>query len=116
MNLYQRNESIQNFCSDKRAVNEFEIILYQYIAIIGPIARSLWSLEASTTNASDVYVFWLAIAATLKDLFTSSKMKLSLENELIHSVVQIFNRRWKRFIDDSPTDIYFVAFYFDPRK
>lgn len=112
----QRNESIKNFFSDKKAVNIFEIEMYQYISIVAPLARSLWSLESATANASDVYIFWLAIAATLKDLFITSRDKLSLEEELISSITKIINRRWRAFIDCSPTDIYFTAFYLDPRK
>ena len=87
----------------------------QYIAIVNPLACSLWSLESQHANASDVYVFWLAIAATLKDLFTKSAQSLDLDHSLIQEVTAIINKRWKAFIDESPSDIYFTAFYLDPR-
>lgn len=72
-------------------------------------------MESSTANASDVYVFWLAIGASLKDLFVSSRDSLSLDDKLITSIITVINRRWRKFIDESPTDIYFAAFYLDPR-
>ncbi|KAJ4500079.1 ribonuclease H-like domain-containing protein [Lentinula lateritia] len=68
-------------------------------------------------NAADVYVFWLAIAATLKNLFLDEQAisKLGLTSECIQDIIRIVNKRYKDFIDDSPTDIYFSAFYLDPR-
>lgn len=98
-------------------MNEFETIMYQYIRIIGPLARSLWSLESIHSNASDVFVHWLAIAAQLKDIFSKDSVaELSIPDTVVKSITQIFNARWQAFIDESPSDIYFMAFYLDPRK
>jgi len=45
--------------------NDFKKHMLWYIQIIAPLICSLWSLEAAHANASDVFVFWLAAAATL---------------------------------------------------
>ncbi|KAJ3792320.1 ribonuclease H-like domain-containing protein [Lentinula aff. detonsa] len=111
------NKAIKSFFTSRGEVNSFETTMYQYLAIIGPIARSLWSLESTVANAADVYVFWLAIAATLKNLFLDKQAvsRLGLTQDQIQDIIRIVNKRYKDFIDDSPTDIYFSAFYLDPR-
>ncbi|KAF8175669.1 hypothetical protein K438DRAFT_1770964 [Mycena galopus ATCC 62051] len=44
--------------------------------IVAPLARSLWSLEATTANPSDASVLWLAITHTLDSIF-EKKEKIS---------------------------------------
>ncbi|KAJ3793831.1 ribonuclease H-like domain-containing protein [Lentinula aff. detonsa] len=109
--------NIKSFFTSRGEVNSFETTMYQYLAIVGPIARSLWSLESTVANAADVYVFWLAVAATLKNLFLDKQTvsRLGLAQDQIRDIIRIVNKRYKDFIDDSPTDIYFSAFYLDPR-
>lgn len=85
-----------------------------YIRIFAPLARALWSLESTKANASDVYVFWLAMGSALQDLFASSDE--GIPDNVIAELIPIFNKRWKDFIDCGPTDIYFTAFFLDPRK
>ena len=72
--VFQHNEAVKSFFTDKKVVNTFEIVMYQYIAIVAPLAHSIWSLESATSYASDVYIFWLAIAATLK-IFSSTQRR-----------------------------------------
>ena len=64
-------------------------------------------------NAADVYIFWLAIAASLRNLFLDDT---DIDGELAGKVTAIVNRRYKEFIDNSPTDVYFAAFFLNPRK
>ena len=89
--------------------------LVQYIAIVGPLARSLWSLEASQANAADVFIFWLAIASNLKEIFSKSSEATGISRTLARQVTAIINHRYKEMIDESPSDIYFTAFFLDPR-
>ncbi|KAF9784289.1 ribonuclease H-like domain-containing protein, partial [Thelephora terrestris] len=79
---------------------------------MAPIARSIKALEGRTANAADVYIFWLAIAASLRNIFRRDQ---DIDKELAEKVTAIVNRRYKEFIDNSPTDIYFTAFFLDPR-
>ena len=87
--------------------------LATYTAIMAPIARSIKALEGRAANAADVYIFWLAIAASLRNLFTHDE---DIDKGLAEKVTAIVNRRYKEFIDDSPTDVYFTAFFLDPHK
>jgi hypothetical protein len=93
--------------------SKFAHILLQYINIVAPIIGSLWSLEAAHTNASDVFVFWLTIAATLKDLFSKGSEKTGIVDSLAREVTAIFNKRYREFFTN---DVYFVAFMLDPRE
>lgn len=93
--------------------SNFERILLQYINIVAPIIRALWSLEAAHANTSDVFVFWLAIAATLKDLFSKGSEKTGIVDSLARQVTAIFNKRYKEFFTN---EVYFVAFMLDPRE
>lgn len=87
--------------------------LATYTSIMAPIARSIKALEGRATNAADVYIFWLAIAASLRELF---KRDQDIDKVLAEKVTVIVNRRYKEFIDNSPTDVYFTAFFLDPRE
>lgn len=83
---------------------------------MGPIVHSLWSLEASTANAADVYIFWLAICASLRELFDADPDQSGISHELASKVRAIVNKRVKSFINNSLSDIYFTAFFLDPRE
>lgn len=96
-----------------RATTTYTTELATYTSIIAPIARSIKALEGRAANAADVYIFWLAITASLRELFLHDE---DIDKELAGKVTAIVNRRYKEFIDDSPTDIYFTAFFLDPRE
>ncbi|EPS96167.1 hypothetical protein FOMPIDRAFT_1095199, partial [Fomitopsis schrenkii] len=91
---------------------KLELGLLQYTTIGEPICRSLWSLEASDANASDVFVFFTAIGASLKELFAKDQDETGIPVALANKVVNIFNDRYDEFFFHS--EIYFVAFALDP--
>ncbi|KAJ3921466.1 ribonuclease H-like domain-containing protein, partial [Lentinula edodes] len=93
---------------------QFQLSLAQYIQIVGPLARSLWALESAKTNAAHVFLFWLAMGAELKDLFERDVSETEIEPELARKITQIFNSRYRQFIEQTPDDPYFTAFYLDP--
>ncbi|KAG1760356.1 hypothetical protein EDD22DRAFT_781244 [Suillus occidentalis] len=97
---------------NRRAFQTLEQDLGTYVTLVGPFIRSLWSLEASHANASDVFVFWLAIAATLEELFAKGEEQTGIPVSLARRITAIFNSRWKEFFSN---DVYFVAFALDPR-
>ena len=82
---------------------------------MAPIARSIKALESRVANAADVFIFWLGIAASLRSLFSKPSQVTGITSELAGKVTTIVNRRYKEFIDNSPTDVYFAAFFLDPR-
>ena len=94
--------------------HRLELALVQYVAIIGPLMRSLWSLEASAANASDVFVFLTASAASLRDLFQRDSNLTGIPASLANAATEIFNDEYDEFF--LHTEIYFAAFALDPRE
>ena len=94
-------------------LGEFQLRLQQFVSITEPIARSIWSLESSHANASDVYVFWLACASHLKELFEKPAEDTGISRSLANSVINIFNDQFDEFF--MPNEVYFTAFAMDPR-
>ncbi|KAG2744426.1 hypothetical protein P692DRAFT_201775846 [Suillus brevipes Sb2] len=108
------------------AFQTLEQDLGTYVTLVGPFIRLVWSLEASHANASDVFVFWLAIAATLEELFAQHITAIITTNSSEQACPRrsIKNRykprssiadegtRWKEFFGNN---VYFVAFVLDPR-
>jgi hypothetical protein len=84
--------------------------MIHYNSIIASFICSLWSLEAAHANASDVFIFWLAIAATLKDLIGKVD-QLGIPWSLTQAVTKIFNTQYEEFFAN---DIYFTTFALDP--
>ncbi|KAF8153915.1 ribonuclease H-like domain-containing protein [Crassisporium funariophilum] len=109
-----KNTQVQGLFANKfnRKYNDFGEDLLWYITVVAPLIRSLWSLEAAHANAADVFIFWLASAATLKDLFDKDIEKTGIPQSLANEVTAIYNKRYKEFFKH---DIYFVAFLLDPR-
>lgn len=94
--------------------NKLELGLLQYTTIGEPICRSLWSLESSDANASDVFVFFTAIGASLKELFSKPLSETGITKALADKVTGLFNDRYDEFFFHS--EIYFTAFALDPRR
>jgi hypothetical protein len=82
--LYVKNTQVQGLFANKfnRKYNDFEEDLLRYSTVVAPLIRSLWSLEAAHANAADVFLFWLASAATLKDLFDQDADKTGIPRSL----------------------------------
>lgn len=94
--------------------SKLELGLLQYTTIGKSICRSLWSLEASDANASDVFVFFTAIGASLKELFAKDPDETGIPAALANKIVNIFNDHYDEFFFHS--EIYFTAFVLDPCK
>ena len=104
-----QNNQVQSLFANKfnRKYNDFSEDLLRYSTIVAPLIRSLWSLEAAHANAADVFIFWLASAATLKKLFDEDIDKTGIPQTLANEVTEIYNKRYEEFFKN---DIYFVAF------
>jgi hypothetical protein len=112
--LHPQNTQVQGHFANKfnRKYNDFSEDLLRYSTIVAPLIRSLWSLEAAHANAADVFIFWLASAATLNDLFDEDVNKTGIPHTLVNEVTEIYNTCYEEFFKN---DIYFVAFLLDPR-
>ena len=83
--------------------------LLQYINIIQPLIWSLWALESMQANASDIYVFHLAISATLQELFDLGQQKTGITPDLAKKVMGIMNKCFDAFFEDTK-DFHVTAF------
>lgn len=82
-----------------------------------PIARAIQCLELKEVNASDVYLYWLAVVAQLRDLFLQddSLMKPKYSKSTKDQIRQIVNRRFSQLIENERSmNIYLIAFALDP--
>lgn len=93
--------------------SKFKLQLTQYVTIVEPHIRAIWALEALRANASDVWVFFAAIAATLKEIFDKPEDDTGIPCEVAKEVIGIFNDRHDEFFME--TELYFTAFCLDPR-
>ncbi|KAL7280348.1 hypothetical protein ACG7TL_005266 [Trametes sanguinea] len=91
---------------------KLELALVQYTAVIEPLIRSLWALESSSANAADVFLFFTACAASLRDLLATGPDVTGISDEVARSVINIFNDRYDEFFFHN--DVYFAAFALDP--
>ncbi|KAF8148580.1 hypothetical protein B0H34DRAFT_802808 [Crassisporium funariophilum] len=112
--LRPKNKEVLSMLKGVRSYTQFQIDIAEYLTVVEPIARSLWSLESPHTNAADVFIFWLAIAAKLKQLFSQTEADSGIQALVARKVTAIINCRYKAFINESPTDIYFTAFFLHP--
>ncbi|KAG9225740.1 hypothetical protein CCMSSC00406_0009337 [Pleurotus cornucopiae] len=82
-------------------------------AVLMPFARAIQCLESKETTAADVYLYWLAVVAQLKDLMSRQTSKL--ENSIIESIRKIVNHRFNQLINNArASNVYLVAFALDP--
>ncbi|TFK52817.1 hypothetical protein OE88DRAFT_1606346, partial [Heliocybe sulcata] len=94
-----RSKKVQDLFTNRTSTTYqiFELGLIQYIHTVAPFIRSLWVLESSEANASDVYVFWLATGATLTNLFSKPEDVSGIPRRLAENIIEIYNRRFKEF-------------------
>lgn len=91
----------------------FKRTLTQLVAILEPFARMLQCLESTYSTVADVYLFWLAAMASLKQHLES---KNGLSASVKRRVIKIVNKRYNEMINTAPTDAYITGFFLDPSK
>ena len=63
---------------------------------------------------ADIYLFFLAIVAQLKEIFSKNTIKLQLNT--IEAIQAITNKQFNELINNAPNDMYVTAFFLDPHK
>jgi hypothetical protein len=94
------------------ACTEFAAGLEQYTEFTEPMARAITCLESSTTNASDVFVAFAAMNASLDEKLRDSTLPAH-ESVFIRSKA---NFRFDQHINKNTHDIYVSAFVLDPHQ
>lgn len=107
-------DSALAFLRNAAAVALYELQLQQLCAILTPIAHSIKCLESTQSTAADVYLFWLAIMATLNEVFRVNEIGLSAT--VTQQIRGIVNFRYSEMIDGPGKEVYLVAFFLDPRE
>ncbi|PVF95660.1 hypothetical protein CPB86DRAFT_787785 [Serendipita vermifera] len=110
-----RSKRLRDLYIAPAANNLFKNELLRYLHITGPIAKAIQCLESANLTVADVYVLWLAIAATLWDLFSRPGQETSISEELRSKITAIITRHHKGFMNETPSDIYFTGLFLDPR-
>ncbi|KAJ7081062.1 hypothetical protein C8R44DRAFT_653314, partial [Mycena epipterygia] len=97
-----------------RVYQTFEMELKQFIMILEPIAHAIKCLEGLEVTVGNMWKFYVAITAVLRDIFAEDI--LSFPQSLQDDVCSIVNRRYEEMIDGPSGDIYLAGFYLDPGK
>lgn len=101
-----------HFRRNSRRAREFRLNLDIYIAVTEPIARSIECIEAVRSNPCDVFVFWAACVAMIREALTDED--LEIPPEVCAQIRLIVNSRWREMFKDN--DLYLTAFYLNPCK
>ncbi|KIM38034.1 hypothetical protein M413DRAFT_76363 [Hebeloma cylindrosporum] len=98
------------FIENTQATLQFEIHITQFIATGEGIARAIECLEANSTNPADVYLYWLAVVAKMKQTLETA----CLPDEVCGQIRGIMVSRWREFFVYGPTNVHLSAFYLNP--
>ena len=77
-------------------------------------AKALKCLESAHITPDNVYLYWLAIIATIEDDLKKNPYKL--RTSTMEEIRAIANNRFEEMIEDAPNDTYIVAFFLNPCK
>ncbi|EJD48847.1 hypothetical protein AURDEDRAFT_19206, partial [Auricularia subglabra TFB-10046 SS5] len=93
-------------------VLNFELQLVQLITTLEPLARACKCLEASQSNVSDIFVFWLSIMATYVETFR--KNREGFPDEVIEQIRAIINSRYMQMMGGKHSLAYLAGFFLNP--
>ena len=89
---------------------QFELNITQFVAVGEGLARCIGCLEATATNPADVYLYWLAMLACMKQTLETC----ALPDGVCSEIRGIINSRWQEFFITGPTNVHLSAFYLNP--
>ncbi|KAF9025001.1 hypothetical protein BDZ89DRAFT_1040796 [Hymenopellis radicata] len=92
----------------------FNLRLTQLVCVLEPIARAIKCLEGLNTNVSDVWKFYIAISAVIRDLFSENSQ--GYPTEVQEAIRQIVNSRFKEMMGVEGGVIYLAGFFLDPAQ
>jgi hypothetical protein len=93
---------------------KFEMELSQLLTILAPVAKAITCMESTHSNVSDVYVFWLAVTATIHQIIEDDITGLPFD--VMEKIRKAVNFRFNQMINDAPDDVYLTGFMLDPRE
>lgn len=103
---------------DINTFRAFKDRLHQLHLMLQPLARAVVCLESTASTPGDVYHLWIAVQATLHDLFLGSDRLggLALPRTLVSDTRALVNGRFGEFLEGPEKQVYLTAFFLDFRK
>lgn len=107
-------QEVNNYFIEGRfTTDKFEVELRQLLTVLAPIAKAITCLESTHSTVSDVYLFWLAVTATIHQIITEDIT--GLPTEVTEKIRRAVNYRFDQMVNDAPCDVYLTGFLLDPR-
>lgn len=97
---------------DGRPSIKFKFGLKELITAIAAVAKATKCLESSISTVSDVYYFFLAVAAETHRMLVED----NLPNHVQTSIRKVVNHRFDQMVNRAPSDVYLTGFVLDPSK
>lgn len=88
--------------------------LSQFLTVLAQIAKAIMCMESTQSNISDVYVFWLAVTATIHQIIMEDVT--GLPSDVTEDICKAVNFRFNQIVNDAPDDVYHTGFMMDPHK
>jgi len=97
-------------------ISSFKNGLRQLVLILEPLAWACKCLESSKATAGNVYLFWLAVLATYKQLFMDNNDVdgLQLPKDVVDQICRIINAHLKELTTGPGKSVYLSTFFLDP--
>ncbi|KAG9109345.1 hypothetical protein FRC07_008337, partial [Ceratobasidium sp. 392] len=103
-----------SFIKNIAAYSIFKTKLYQLEKLTEPFARAIKCLESGESNPSDVFIFSLAIMATLRRLIDHNETELSLPADVISKAQTVASARYYNMVLASGREVYIATFFLHP--
>lgn len=98
------------------AYAKFKSEIEQLEMVTEPFAKAIKCLESGHSTPCDVFIFNLAIMASLRELFDNNETELSLPESVITDIRNAASNRYFNMVLASGNEIYVTAFFLNPRK
>ncbi|KAF8576918.1 hypothetical protein K439DRAFT_1622505 [Ramaria rubella] len=92
------------FIEQSSSALRFEFSLNHLIMILLPFAKAILCFEAAHVTTSDVYVFWLAITASIKDVIDDPKN--DIDEQTAREIHGIINYCFRELFQEPHGDVY----------
>jgi len=82
--------------------------LSQFLTVCAPVAKAITCIESTQSNVSDVYVFWLAVMATIHQIIVEDITGLLFD--VMEDIQKSVNFHFNQILNDAPDDVYHTSF------
>ncbi|KAF8596491.1 hypothetical protein BDV93DRAFT_454747, partial [Ceratobasidium sp. AG-I] len=94
---------------------EFKKRVIQLEKLTEPFAKAIKCLESGHSNPSDVFIFYMAVMATLRQLVDNNETELSLPHDVITQAQKSACSRYYSMVLASGQEVYLATFFLHPQ-